>query len=113
MRRVVTLCLFVAFAVVFLAPSALAQRDPFDPLVNGEAAGTGTGTTGETAGGTDTTTGAIETQPFQENGADVLATTGAETEPWLVVALALLVLGGGSLALSRVLAAPVAPRERS
>ena len=105
MRKLVIASLLGLFFVLTAAAPALAQlRDPFDPLVD-ETQTTGTGTTDDGTGtqvGDGTGTVGDGTTVLGENGADGLANTGAETEPWLVAAYALIAVGAGAVAFSKL-----------
>jgi hypothetical protein len=98
----------MSILVVLAAASSVAaqQRDPFEPLVE-------PGTGGEGAPADETGTQPVAPQPA-EPGADRLADTGAETEPWLAVAYALAAVGAGAVVLSRTLRPTFArpPRRR-
>ncbi|HWC13453.1 MAG TPA: hypothetical protein VG929_02520 [Actinomycetota bacterium] len=82
-----------------LAGPAAAQRDPFDPVIDPNAAVTTT--TGTTTTGTTTTgTGTTSIQPGV--GSEGLANTGADVSPYLVVAYGLVVVGAGALYLAKL-----------
>ncbi len=105
MRKSGSLAALVLVALVGLAAPAHAQRDPFDPVIDPNAATT---TTGDT---TATTTGAVGDPTVPGSiGSERLADTGADVTPFLAVAFALLALGGIALALAR-LHGPPAPRS--
>ena len=90
--------------VLVVAAPALALRDPFDPVIS-QAELTGTGdTTGTTGDGTGTTdgTGTNGGTQVSGTGADQMANTGAETEPWLVAAYALIAIGAGAVVVSKL-----------
>lgn len=108
MRKLVIASLLGLFLVLTMAAPALAIRDPFDPVISqAELSGTtgeGTATTGDGTGttgdGTGTETGGATV--VDQNGADAIATTGSNTEPWLVGAYALIALGAGAVLISKV-----------
>ncbi len=98
MRRALLLLVAAVIALLSIAAPAGAQaRDPFDPLVDENAATTGTvtGTTTVDAG-TDPTT----TDTFVET--ERLANTGSNVQPWLMVAYTLMALGAASLVVGRM-----------
>lgn len=101
MRRITALALMAMTCVALMATPALAQRDPFDPLIDPNAPTT---TTTTTTGGTTTTTGTTGgSQVFQPtDGSDALANTGADVAPWMAIAYSLIVVGAGALALARM-----------
>ena len=96
-----TLGLALVSMMVMSAP-ALAQRDPFDPVIDPNA---GTVTTD---GGTGTTTGTDDgTGVPDEIGSEAIANTGADVAPFLVVAFTLVALGGIALAWARLNGPPL------
>ncbi len=106
MRKVVIGSLLGLMLVLVVAAPALALRDPFDPVISqtqltagtGDGTGDGTGTgTGDTDG-----TGTDGTGTEVSAGADQMATTGSETEPWLVAAYTLIAVVAGAVVLSRI-----------
>lgn len=100
MRKLVIGSLLGLMLVLVVAAPALALRDPFDPVISQAqlTGGTGDGTgTGDTDG-----TGTDGTGTEVSAGADQMATTGSETEPWLVAAYALIAIGAGAVVLSRI-----------
>jgi len=84
--------------VLMGAAPAMAQRDPFDPVIDPNAP-TGT-TTGTTTTTTDGTNGSPVFQPT--DGSDVLANTGSDMSPWLAIAYSLILLGAGALVIARM-----------
>jgi drug/metabolite transporter (DMT)-like permease len=79
--------------IALAAGPALAQKDPFDPVIDPNAPAT-------TTGGTSTgTTGTTIVQPSV--GSEGLANTGFDLRPWLALAYTLILIGGGTLYLSR------------
>lgn len=111
MRKLVIASLLGLFSVLVMVAPALAQaRDPFDPVISqaeisGAGAGDGTGTNGDgtgTDGDGTGTNGDDGANVLGENGADGLANTGSETEPWLVAAYALIAVGAGAVLVSKV-----------
>lgn len=89
--------LLVMTCLALLAAPALAQRDPFEPLIDPNAPATGA--TGTTSGST-TTTGGTVFEPT--DGSDVLADTGSDVSPWMAIAYSLIVLGAGALVIARM-----------
>lgn len=111
MRKLVIALLLGLFLVLVMVAPALAQaRDPFDPVISqaeitgaGTGTGDGTGTNGDGTGTDGTgTNGDDGATVLGENGADGLANTGSDTEPWLVAAYALIAVGAGALLVSKV-----------
>ena len=96
MRKTVLVVVLGLVCLLMLAGPALAQRDPFDPVIDPNA-GTGTTTTGTTTG--TVTTGGEPTEPI---GSEGLANTGADIQPWLVIAYGLVVLGGTAIVIARL-----------
>ena len=82
-----------------MAGPALAQRDPFDPVIDPNASTVDT-TTGGTTTTADTTGDPSIFQPT--DGSDALANTGSDVSPWMAIAYALIVLGVGALVLGRM-----------
>lgn len=100
MRRSVALAFAAGVIVVIVAAPAMAQRDPFQPVI--DTSGTTT-TTGEAPA----TVGEGEVPlPAQS---ETLANTGADTQAWFVAAYALISVGAAAVVLSRMLA-PVPAR---
>ena len=103
MRKMMIASLLGLFLVLTMAAPAFALRDPFDPVIsqaeqtgtNGATDGTGTGTDGT---GTDGAAGDV----VNGNSSEGLANTGADPEPWLVAAYALIAVGAGAVLLSKV-----------
>lgn len=87
----------VALFVLLLAPAALAQRDPFLPLVRPE---------GAAAGGTARGAPSAPAAPAQP-GPPAMPTTGFEAEPYLALAITLLSLGGGLVVMARLRSRPL------
>ena len=96
MRSVMLLLASFACLMILAAP-ATAQRDPFDPVIDPNAATTTTTGTTTTGGTTGETTGV---QPVV--GSEGLANTGSDVGPYLVIAYGLLVVGAGALYLSKL-----------
>jgi hypothetical protein len=110
MKRILVL-LSTAIVVLGAASPALAQRDPFDPQ-EGSGAQEEPSDSGDEGAADDPTV-----QPDDEEDADVspnrseqLANTGADPQPWLVVAYGLLAAGAAALFVSRVYS-PLAHRK--
>ena len=97
MRKALLLLVAAAIALLAVAAPAGAQaRDPFDPLIDENAATTGT-VTGTTTvdGGTDADTDTVvETEQ--------LANTGSNVQPWLMLAYTLMAMGAAALVLGRM-----------
>jgi hypothetical protein len=107
MRKMMTAALLGLFVVLTTAAPAFALRDPFDPVISqaeltgsGDTSGAGDGT-GATGDGTGTD-GAAGDDVVAGNSSEGLANTGADTEPWLVAAYALIAIGAGAVAFSKV-----------
>lgn len=93
-----TLVALLAFTCLALAAGpAFAQRDPFDPLIDPNAA---TDSGGGTTTGGQTTGGSTVFQPT--DGSDVLADTGSDPSPWMAIAYALIAIGTGALVIARM-----------
>lgn len=97
MKKMLIGLVAATFVALFAVPAFAQARDPFEPLVSEESAGT---TTVDTNGDT-TTTGTTE-DPFEENGSDGLPNTGSDPSTWLVAAYGLVVLGAGAIVLARI-----------
>ncbi len=106
MRKLVVASLLGLFLVLTMAAPALALRDPFDPVISQtQITGDGTGTTGDGTGTTGDgtgTDGAADDDVVAGNSSEGLANTGVNTEPWLVAAYALIAIGAGAVAFSKV-----------
>lgn len=85
--------------LALMATPALAQRDPFDPLIDPNAPTVGT-TGGSITTTTDTTGGSSVFQPT--DGSDALANTGSDVSPWMAIAYTLIVMGAGALVVARM-----------
>lgn len=95
MARLAALCAVVLALVVLAAAPALAQRDPFEPLVSQEGATTG--------GAPAPDGGAPAPQPQPAGGApEGLPATGSDVLGPLAAAYVLIALGAGSLAYRRL-----------
>ena len=96
MRNLIVIAMLLGACLVGAATPALAQRDPFAPVIDPNAATTTT---------TTTTTGTIDTAPFDDQGSvdsGALSNTGTDVSPLLVIAYGLLVLGGTAVILARL-----------
>lgn len=96
MRKLIVISTLVGASLLVAATPALAQRDPFAPVIDPNAATTTT---------TTTTTGSIGTAPFDDQGSvdsGALSNTGSDMSPVLVIAYGLLVLGGTAVMLARL-----------
>ena len=109
MRKLMIASLLGLFLVLTMAAPAFAQvRDPFDPVISQAeltGAGDGTGTTGDGTGTTGDgtgTDGAVGDDVVAGNSSEGLANTGVDTEPWIVAAYALIAIGAGAVAVSKV-----------
>ena len=89
-RTVVTVALLTI--VLGLAAPALAQRDPFEPPID----------SGSSASEAEQPATQIQPQPDPAARPERLASTGADTGPWLALAYALVALGVGALAIARI-----------
>ena len=95
MRKMALLGLLVITCLALAAAPAYAQKDPFHPVIDPNAATTGSTTTTTTTGGDTTFTPPVI-------GSEGLANTGTDVTPWLAIAYALVVLGAGTLVLTRM-----------
>lgn len=104
MRKLLIGSLLGVMLVLVMAAPALALRDPFDPVISQAELSGGTGdTSGDGTGTTDGDgTGTTDDGSQVSGGADVMANTGSETEPWLVAAYALIAIGAGAVVLSKL-----------
>lgn len=96
MRKLIVIVAVAGACLALATQPALAQRDPFDPVIDPNAPAT---TAGTTTTGTTTTTSTDTTPPFDSGD---LSTTGSDLSPWVVVAYGLLVLGGTAVVLARM-----------
>lgn len=103
MRKLLVASLLGLFVVLTSAAPAFAIRDPFDPVIS-QAELTGSGDTSgtATAGDGTGTDGAAGDDVVAGNSSEGLADTGADTEPWLVAAYALIAVGAGAVLISKV-----------
>ena len=95
----------VVFVLVVAAPAMAQPRDPFRPVIDT----TGGGATNE--GGGPVTVPEGEVPPRLQK--EVMANTGADTEPWLVTAYVLVAAGAGIVVLSKTLTPTPARRRRN
>ncbi len=98
MRRSIAVLAIVVLSIIVLSSPAFAQRDPFDPVIDPNAATTSTGTTA----GTGTSDTVFDRQAPGSVGSEGIANTGADVSPFLVIAFTLLSLGGLALAWARL-----------
>ena len=90
-----TLVSLALICLVLGAGPALAQKDPFDPVIDpNTSTTTTTDTTGSVGGGSTTF------QPSVDN--EGLANTGAGISGWLAIAYCLVVLGGGAIVIAKM-----------
>ena len=83
----------LAIVLVVAAP-ALAQRDPFDPVIDLTVDTSGAGATGGNSDGTtDAGTDGSGSTSNPDARADVFPNTGADTTGWLAIAYVLLAAG--------------------
>lgn len=104
------LTLLTLVALPLLGAPAHATKDPFKPLVTSQDV------TDSTSGTTTTTEApgqpAVIGVP-EEPTTESMPTTGSDVAPWLVLAYALVVTGGGAVVLARTLRpAPWQPKLR-
>ena len=95
MRKAIVIATLVGAWILVAATPALAQRDPFAPVIDPNAATTTT----------TTTTGSTGTAPFDDQSSvdsGGLSNTGSDVSPLLVIAYGLLVLGGTAVMLARL-----------
>jgi hypothetical protein len=88
-----------------LAVPALAQRDPFDPLVT-QSSGDTTTTAPDTSGSTNDSE---PTDPAVDDSS--LAATGSTPTPWFAIAYVLIAVGAGLVVMGRV-GAPAMDRTK-
>ena len=96
MRKLIVTLILVGVCLVVAATPALAQRDPFAPVIDPNSA---------TVTTTTTTTGSTDTAPFDDQtsvDSGGLSNTGTDVSPLLMVAYELLVLGGTAVMLARL-----------
>ena len=96
MRRLFVIAALVGACLVGAATPTLAQRDPFAPVIDPNAATTTT---------TTTTTTTIDTAPFDDQtsvDSGALSNTGSDVSPMLVIVYGLVVLGGTAVLLARL-----------
>jgi hypothetical protein len=92
--RKLTMLVSLAFVVVtLLAAPALAQRDPFDPVIDPNPPTT-------TTDGTTSSGEGPVVQPVP--GTDVMANTGSDPSPWLAIAYALVAVGAGAIVIAKL-----------
>lgn len=104
MRKMIAVVFAAVVFVLAVAAPAMAQaRDPFDPVIDT------TGGSATNEGGEPVTLPEGEVPPPAQS--EVMANTGADTEPWLVTAYVLVAVGAGIVVLSKTLA-PVPARRR-
>ena len=96
MRKLLMVVVLAGACLVSAAQPALAQRDPFDPVIDPNAPTT----TGTTTSGTSDPVFTGGNQPSVDSG--TLSNTGSDLSPWLVVAYGLVVLGGTAVMLARM-----------
>lgn len=96
MRKLIVIVALAGACLVSAAQPALAQRDPFDPVIDPNAPAT----TGTTTTGTSDPVFTGGNQPSVDSGN--LSNTGSNVTPWLVVAYGLFVLGGIAVVLARM-----------
>lgn len=95
MKKLAVPMVLALASLVLIAAPAFAQRDPFDPVIDPNAAPVVTGVTT-----TDTTTTTTTVPP--NVGSDQLANTGADVAPWLAIAYGLVAMGAGAVVISRM-----------
>jgi hypothetical protein len=109
MRRVLFLCVVGGMLSLMAGPAGAQARDPFDPLVDPETAAPVADETGSftVPDQDDPTTEPAPADPSDTdtagNQAEGLPTTGAATDPWLVVAYGLIAAGLCSILVSKVM----------
>ena len=113
MKRILIL-LAAAMVVLGAASPALAQRDPFDPQEGSgsqeEPSGDEEGSADDPTVQPDDNTDADTDDETSPNQSEQLANTGANPEPWLVIAYALFAAGAAALFVSKVYS-PVGNRK--
>ena len=101
--RSLTVSIVVVALLALGASPALAQRDPFDPLVDPNAGDL-------SAGPTDELPGQDAGEVTERTGSERLADTGFDPSGWLVAAYVLAAAGAAAVVLSRNLGRPPPPR---
>lgn len=110
MKRILGVALTALALLLVVAAPALAQRDPFDPVVDLTVDTSGAGAT-DPDGTTGDGTGDPTSPSNPDARADVFPNTGADTTGWLAIAYVLLASGGALVVFSRTMkAAPEASR---
>ena len=101
MKRFLIALIAALSALVVLAVPALAQRDPFEPVID-LTADTGGATTsdGVTDDGNGSGNPTVPSNPGAQS--DAFPNTGANTTGWLAIAYVLLASGGALLVFSRM-----------
>lgn len=94
MRKLLVVALAAGALVLAAASPALAQRDPFDPIVDPNS---GTAPSGS-ADSTETT----EEPVFAPSEPESMPNTGSDPSSWLAIAYALIVMGAGTIALAKI-----------
>ena len=98
MRKLIGVLAIAVLVTIAISSPAFAQRDPFDPVIDPNAATTTTGVT------TDTGTGGTVFEPGVRDsiGSEGIANTGVDMSPFLLIAFTLLSFGGLALAWARL-----------
>jgi serine acetyltransferase len=89
-----TLVSLALLCLVLGAGPALAQKDPFAPVIDTSTTTTTTTTIGSVDDGSPTVLPVV--------GNEGLANTGAGISGWLAIAYSLIVLGGGSVVIAKM-----------
>ena len=108
MKRIATSLALALLAVLVFAAPALAQRDPFDPVIDLTVDTGGVVDGGET-GGTNGN-GGPSSPSDPDARADVFPNTGADTKGWLAIAYVLLASGGLLILQARTTGSPAVRR---
>ena len=111
MKKFLGTALAALAIVLVVAAPALAQRDPFDPVIDLTVDTSGAGASDPDGTGT---AGTGDTDPTSnpDARADVFPNTGADTSGWLAIAYVLLASGIGLVVFSKTMS-PAAQRPRS
>jgi len=99
MRRAAVTAAAGALLVMIFAAPALAQRDPFDPLVTEKSTST-VDDTGSPAGPPGTNPSTNENQPDTDPGA--LPATGSDITGWLAASYLLVAVGAAAVVLAKI-----------
>lgn len=95
MRKMTIIVGLALLVLTLMAAPALAQKDPFHPVIDPDA---GTTVVTDPAAGEQ-----VSTPELPPNvGSDSLAETGMDVSPWLAIAYTLILVGTGSVVIARM-----------